>query len=566
MEYTISINPATGKEFAKFPKNNFEEIKEAIRKSRSAQKIWANLKLEERIKSVKKVQKFLIDNYEKFSKTISDDNGKLLIDSFVTEVMPAILAVDYYTHYAKNWLKPKKYKGNNILTFNKKAYKIFCPYGVIGIISPWNYPFSIPFSEVIMALLAGNGVILKTATETQAVGNVLFESFKVANLPEGLFCIVNASGPEVLKAFIEERIDKIFFTGSVETGKIIQAEASKELIPTVLELGGNDPAIILKDCDINKTCWGIIWAGFVNSGQSCGGVQRVIIDESIYDQFKIKLKEKILKLNPPTYPYNETIDNVDIGFMTIKDQKEKVIRQVIDCIEKGAKLFAISSLPQFILKNIEEKDNKTYENLKRILKFETNNILSKEDSFFLINLLLEDNSNFLPAMVLIDINEDMPIYNDEVFGPVIGLIKFKSDDIEEAIKIANNSKLGLTASIWTKNIKLAKEIAPKIEAGVIMINDHLMSHGLAHTPWGGLKYSGIGRTHGEEGFYEMVYPKIIVKDSLKFAKKMLWWHPYSKKLWDGLTGALNFLYNKSLKRKIKGIFDLIKLFSKIFED
>jgi len=136
--------------------------------------------------------------------------------------------------------------------------------------------------------------------------------------------------------------------------------------------------------------------------------------------------KKNFKLNPPTYPYNETIDNVDIGFMTIKDQKEKVIRQVIDCIEKGAKLFAISSLPQFILKNIEEKDNKTYENLKRILKFETNNILSKEDSFFLINLLLEDNSNFLPAMVLIDINEDMPIYNDEVFGPVIGLIKFKS--------------------------------------------------------------------------------------------------------------------------------------------
>lgn len=555
MDQTISINPATGNEIARFPRNSKEDVIDAIKKCKAAAKLWSETPIKERIKSIKNVQKYLSKNYYELSKAISMDNGKVLVDSFVAEILPATLSISYYTKFVKKWLKPKKLKGNNILTFNKKAYTIYKPYGVIGIISPWNYPFSIPFSEIIMALLAGNGVILKTATETQYVGHIIYKVFESAKLPDGLFAYINASGPDTLDGFIDGGIDKIFFTGSVETGIKIQERASNKLIPTVLELGGNDPAIVLDDCDLDKAVWGIIWAGYANSGQSCGGVQRVIVDRIILDQFCEKIKEKVSSLRPANPPYNEDLDNSDIGFMTSKNQKITVINQIIESIEKGAILYAISPIPKELIDKIfDEKEKSDY-----LLKLRS----SSEEAIKFLNKLLKIDNNFLPAMVLTNIKEDMPIFNEEIFGPVVGIIPF--ENIEDAINIANNSKMGLTASVWTKDTKKAESIAKKIESGVVMINDHLMSHGLAHTPWGGVKYSGLGRTHGEDGFYEMLAKKVIIKDILFFSRKQLWWHPYSKKIWDGLVGAIKFLYYNSIKEKIKGVKSLIQLLGRFFE-
>ncbi len=556
MDQTISINPATGKEIARYNRISKEEVINLIKKSKAATNLWSNTSVKERIIAVKKICKYLMDNYENIAKTISDDNGKLLIDSFVTEVFPAIMATKYYTKYVKKWLKPKKLKGNNILTLNKSAYITYKPYGVVGIISPWNYPFAIPFSEIILALLAGNGVILKTATETQHVGHILAKVFESANLPDGLFAYINASGPDTLAGFIEGGIDKIFFTGSVETGIKIQQEAAKKLIPTVLELGGNDAAIVLKDCDIEKAVCGIIWAGFVNSGQSCGGIQRIIVEREIYDQFCEKLKEKILELKPPKMPYNEKIEEVDLGFMTSRNQKDTVIKQVLDSIDKGAILYSCSAIPDYIANEIfNEEEKKDY-----LIKVRA----SIEESKKFLNKLLNHNSNFLPAMLLTQIDENMPIFKEEVFGPVVAVMSFC--DIEEAINIANNSNMGLTGSIWTQNLKLGKKIAEKIEAGVVTINDHLMTHGLANTPWGGIKFSGIGRTHGEDGFYELVVKKVVVIDTFLFIKKQLWWHPYSIKIWDGMVGAMNFLFGKSLRIKFNGLKKLLNLIKRFFED
>lgn len=555
MDFTISTNPANGKEIARFKRNNKEDVINAIKKSKAAAKFWALSPIKERIKCMKNVQRYLLANYDTIAKGISDDNGKLLIDSFVAEVLPAIMAISYYTKYVKKWLKPKKLKGNNILTFNKKAYEIYRPYGVIGIISPWNYPFSIPFSEVVMALLAGNGVILKVATETQYVGSLLYKAFEAAKLPDGLFAYVNASGPDTLDGFLEGGVDKIFFTGSVEVGLKIQKEAAKKLIPTVLELGGNDAAIVLKDCDIDKAVWGIIWAGYTNSGQSCGGVQRVLVEKDIYNNFCESLKEKVCSLRPPKFPYNETIGDSDIGFMTSKTQKETVLNQVLECLEKGATLYAISALPAELEKEIfNEQEVKDY-----LIRVKSSN--SEAKAF--LKKLLKSDSNFIPAIVLTEIDETMPVFCEEIFGPVIGVMPF--DNIEQAIELANNSMMGLTSSIWTQNIKEGKKLAKQIDVGVVMINDHLMSHGLAHTPWGGVKYSGLGRTHGEDGFYEMLTKKVVISDSLTFAKKQLWWHPYSKIIWDGLVGAMKFLYYRSLKEKFNGLKNLFKLLKRFME-
>lgn len=555
MNEVISINPANKKEIARYPRNSKEDVVNSIKKCKAAAKLWRATSIKERIKAIKNVQKYLLQNYYEIAKAISDDNGKLLIDSFVAEVFPAIMAINYYTKYAKKWLKPKALKGNSILTFNKKSYEIYYPYGVIGIISPWNYPFSIPFSEVVMALLAGNGVVLKLATETQHVGHILYRAFESAKLPDGLFAYLNSNGPDTLDGFLEGSVDKIFFTGSVETGLKIQQEAAKKLIPTVLELGGNDAAIVLKDCDINKTIWGIIWAGYTNSGQSCGGVQRILVDKYIYNQFCEKMKDKITDLRPPKKNYNEIIGEDDLGFITSSSQKEMVLKQVIKSIEMGAILYAISRLPEDLEKQIlSEEERKDY-----VIKVRS----STSEALKFLNKLLDSESNFLPAIVLTEIKEEMPVFNEEIFGPVTGIIPFES--IEDAINIANDSKLGLTGSIWTSNIKEGLKLAAHIDAGVIMINDHLMSHGLAHTPWGGVKLSGLGKTHGEEGFYEMLMKKVIISDSLYFAKKQLWWHPYNKIIWDGLVGAMEFLFYKSIKEKINGLINFIKLLKRFFE-
>ncbi|MDP3581792.1 MAG: aldehyde dehydrogenase family protein, partial [Ignavibacteria bacterium] len=254
-----------------------------------------------------------------------------------------------------------------------------------------------------------------------------------------------------------------------------------------------------------------------NAGQSCGGVERIYVHEKVYDKFMNVLKEKVENLR-----VNNGFDfNSDMGCMTTQKQVETVNLHVKDALDHGAKIYVQSKIPT-----------------------ETN------------------SKNYLPAMVLTDVNHEMLLMKDETFGPVVGVMKFS--DYKEAVRLANDSYLGLTASVWSKSNSRAENIAKRIKAGAITINDHLMSHGLAETPWGGFKQSGIGRTHGKLGFDEMTQPMVIVKDILPFVKKNLWWHPFSKKLFFGLKGLLDFLYNKSIGKKANGILNLLKIVPRIF--
>lgn len=518
-QYTISRNPYTGEELGKFSINTKEEVFDIIKKAKIAQRKWNSIPLLQRVSKIKKIIKYIIENVDAISEEISLENGKVKIDALATEVLPVTLAIDYYCKNAKKFLKEEKIKNSNILLFNKKSKIIKTPYGVIGIISPWNYPFSIPFSEIIKALLAGNSVILKTASQSQLVGNRIKKCIEFAELPENVFNYVNVPGKYVGDYFIDGGVDKIFFTGSVQVGKYLMEKASKKLIPLSLELGGNDPMIVLKDADIDRAAWGEIWAGFQNSGQSCGGIERIYVQKEVYNKFLEKTKNYLEKLKiGPDIDYDS-----DIGGLTSLQQYNIVKEHVNDAISKGAKIF--------YQKNIDER-NKNYKNI-------------------------------YPPTIVINVNHQMKLMKDETFGPVVGVMTF--DSLEEAIKLANDSYLGLTASIWTKNRKLALKLAKNIEAGVITINDHLMSHGLAETPWGGVKMSGIGKTHGRLGFEEMVQHKVVVDDLLYFTKKNLWWHPFNKNIYNGLKSAMFALYGNGIFVKIKNWFNVIKVFLRIFK-
>jgi len=512
------LNPATGEKLGSSILNNGNELNEMICNARKAQEEWEKTTIGQRIHLVLKIRDYLVKNADMLSETISRDNGKTRIDALATEILPAVMAISFYCKNAKKFLRDQKIGGGNIFLINKRSKIVRIPYGVVGIISPWNYPFSIPFSEVIMGLLAGNAVILKTATETQMVGSALKAAVDSAGLPKDLFNFVNLPGKITGDAFLNSGIDKIFFTGSVAVGKYLMEKAAKTLTPLCLELGGNDAMIVCEDADSYRAASGALWAGFQNAGQSCGGVERIYVHEKIYDEFMSILKEKIESLR---VGYDEDF-NIDMGCMTTKKQIDIVKNHIDDAIAKGAKVFA----------------------------------QSKMDSS-------KQNNNFIPALVLTNVNHSMAVMQDETFGPVVGVMKF--NDYYEAIKLANDSYLGLTGSVWTNNNKRGNLIARRIKAGAVTINDHLMSHGLAETPWGGFKQSGIGRTHGKTGFDEMTNQMVIVNDILPFVKKNLWWHPYSENLYNGLKGLILCLYSHNLTDKIKGTFNLLKIVPRIFK-
>jgi succinate-semialdehyde dehydrogenase/glutarate-semialdehyde dehydrogenase len=293
------------------------------------------------------------------------------------------------------------------------------------------------------------------------------------------------------------------------------ALAAPSLIPVVLELGGNDAAYVRADANLERAANGILWSGFSNAGQSCGGAQRILVHESVYAPFVELLSQRIRKLR--VGPGDDW--NSDMGAMTSAKQKKAVQDQVATCVAAGAQIAAQSAAPAV--------------------------------------------GNFLPAVVLTGVTATMPVMREEIFGPVVAVVSVKSD--EQAIELANATPMGLTSSVWSRDHHTAREIAARIRAGAVMINDHLMSHGLAETPWGGFGDSGIGRTHGEAGLAEMVRLQVVVDDLLPFASKNIWWHPYSQKVYNGLRGLIHLLYGPGLGRRLAAIPKALGVFLRYWE-
>jgi succinate-semialdehyde dehydrogenase/glutarate-semialdehyde dehydrogenase len=512
---TVSYNPATGKSIGKFGLHTINDLQDMIVASRKAQSEWKQVPLRERSSKILKIKNYLVENIDLLVQTISEDNGKVRFDALSTEILPAVMATQYYAKKAPKFLKPKRIRPSSLILANKRSFVRYEPFGVVGVISPWNYPFAIPYSEVIMALIAGNGVVLKTATETQLVGTALRDAILSADLPDGLFQYINIPGRIAGEAFLKYGIDKLFFTGSVPVGKSLMKIAADTLTPVSLELGGNDAMLVCEDADIDRAVNGAVWAGLSNAGQSCGGVERIYVHQKIYDNFMNALKVKIesLKVGAP----NDF--STDVGVMTTEKQVQTVKLHLDDALKNGAVLFA---------------ESKTTDNSKNI---------------------------FTPK-ILTNVNHNMLMMKEETFGPLLGVMKV--DNMDEAIKLANDSNLGLTGSVWSKNHKKAVELGKRIKAGVITINDHLMSHGLAETSWGGFKESGLGRTHGEMGLMEMVEPQTIVNDILPGVKKNIWWHPYSKELYNGLKSILYLFYGNNAKMRLKNLFGPLKIIGRIF--
>lgn len=474
----ISIDPSTGEEIGRAPLLNEAEVVAAVERARAAQPAWSKLSYSERARFILRARELVLDQLEDIAKLISRETGKPVSEAISMEIVPTLDLMHYFAHHTHRLLKRSKIGLGQYNFMARSSYIVYKPLGVVGIISPWNFPWATPLDEVVMALMAGNAVVVKPSELTPLTALKIADIFKQAQLPTGLLEIVTGDG-STGAALVDAGVNKIMFTGSVKTGKRVAEAAAKHLTPVVLELGGKDPMIVFEDADLENAARAAIWGAFCNSGQACASIERCYVQESVAEKFTDLVVQEARRLKQDT----ALTDAIDVGAMTNEQQLEIVEDHVNDAVERGAHVRAGG------------------------------------------HRLEKDGGWFHQPTVMTNVNHSMKLMRDETFGPVLPIMTFKSDD--EAVRLANDSSYGLTASVFTRDIARGRGIAEALDAGTVMINEVVYTHAVAQTPWGGVKQSGYGRTHGRLGLLELVSAQHIHANALPVLSDV-WWFPYSR--------------------------------------
>lgn len=512
----LSLNPATLEPLGEASLATDENCQEAVQAAKNAFPLWRETPWDKKRQIFKNAKKILLRNSMEIATLITEEHGSPLPESLSMEIWSATEALDYYAHCTDKNLRPQRMRSRVPLFLHKSSAFHFAPLGPTLIISPWNFPFLLPILDVISAISAGNTVILRPSTSTPLTASKIADIFMEAGIPNGVLNIVNCKVSQAEKLITHPDIQNILFTGSVSTGKRIMELASQNLTNVVLELGGKDPMIVLKDADMERAVLGAVWAGFMNCGQSCGAVERLYVDNAIAEEFTESVVEHTQKLRvgDPMKP------GIDIGPMTTEFQLSVVKDHIADAESRGARLLCggtpFDSLPGY----------------------------------------------YIRPTVLTGVNHSMKIMTEETFGPVLPVMTF--GDLEEAIALANDSSLGLTASIWTRDKKIAKKMADRLESGTVTVNDHMSSFAEPGAIWGGVKQSGIGRSHGNFGQLDLMNIKYICHD-FKKKRTLAWWFPYDAPMASFMSNSLAFFHGDRFGTKLKALFSLTPHMSRILD-
>ncbi len=505
----VTTNPATGEVLAELPISSADDIRAAVLRAKDAQLAWQATPVRERIAVLRRFQHRLAEQRDQVASLICREAGKPAVEALMTEVLVVLDATAFCIRTAPSFLSERSLPHGNPAMKTKRGKLLREPYGVIGIISPWNYPFSIASTETIAALVTGNAVVLKPSELTPLVALELRKLLLAAGLHPDLMQVVIGEGPAGA-ALIDSPIDKLIFTGSVSTGRRVGEAAARKLLPVVLELGGKDPMLVLEDADLNIASSGALWGAFMNAGQTCLSVERCYVHRSLYNDFLETCRSKMAKLRIG----NGANSDVEVGPMIHERQLRIVEEQVRDAVDRGARLLAGG---------------------KR---------------------LSELGPNFYAPTLLADVTGDMKVMREETFGPVLPVAPFDTE--EEAVQLANTGDFGLAASVWTRDSRRGEALASRIKAGTVMVNDAISCFGIAEAPHGGFKLSGVGRTHGEMGLAEMVQLKYVDVDRLPGMPK-LWWYGYSQELGRQMGGFMDLMFAGKLGTKLRGALKSIGL-------
>jgi succinate-semialdehyde dehydrogenase/glutarate-semialdehyde dehydrogenase len=487
-----SINPATGVPLGEVPDQTPAEIRAAVDAARAAQRAWGAVPLEERCKLVVRFAEVVMARAEEVVDLLVRESGKTRLEALGMEVIVVADLARYFAKHAPAMLAPEPVPLH--LMKHRASYLHFVPRGVVGVIAPWNFPFAIPVGEALLALIAGNGVVLKPSEVTPLVALKARELFVAAGLPSELFQVITGRGAAGA-ALIDGGIDYCVFTGSVATGKRVAAACGERLIPCTLELGGKAPAVVCADADLERTAQAITWGGFANSGQVCASVERVYAVDGIHDALVERIVERTRELRQGDPSGG---GEVDVGAMAWDNQVAIVERLVEDALAAGAKL-------------------------------EIGGHRGAGPGMF-----------FQPT-VLTGCRNEMDIMRKEIFGPVIPIMRVADED--QAVALANDSQLGLLAYVFTRDRERGKRLAERIAAGTVMVNDVLSSFACPETPWGGVKQSGIGRTHSVLGLRDLCETRHVNYDRLSVPKE-LWWYPYKQATFRAVLRGAKLLFGK----------------------
>lgn len=500
MTSLTSINPATLEPVGEIACTAVKSIPTIIASARTAGADWLAMPFCERARILLRVREMLLHERDTIAALITAETGKPLVESFTAEIFPSADLLHFFATHAEKFLRNESLPLELFHFLGRRSRVTYQPLGVIGIIAPWNFPLAIPLGSISAALLCGNSVLFKSSELTPLVGEKLCEIFHTAGVPRDALIHLVGDGA-VGAALCAANVEKIYFTGSVATGQRVMTTCAQTPKPCVLELGGNDAMIVCADANLDIAARGAVWGAFTNAGQCCASVERVFVDAKIADAFlaRVVALTKNLRIGLGTDP------NVDVGPLITAAQRAIVETHVADAITHGAVLHCggarASHLPGY----------------------------------------------FYQPTVLSNVTPQMRIMREETFGPALPIMQVAS--IDEAIALTNDSPFGLTASIWSRDLHVARKHASRLDVGTVMINECLYTHALPATPWGGCKQSGFGRTHGHFGLHEFVRP-LHIHTNRTMHKSSAWWFPYSP--------ALLTLFRRASEHCTRGIFAALR--------
>jgi len=487
-------NPATLEPVGEIEVDTAADVGAAIERARKAQPDWAELGFEARGRYLRRAVDVLIEKQDEFVDVIVSETGKPRVEALAAEIVTSCDALQFYAKRAKRILADRNVPLHLLKT--KKLKISYRPLGVVGIITPWNFPFVLSLNPAAQALMAGNAVVLKPSEVTPFSGKLLETLFREVGLPEGVFNLVLGDG-ETGAALVEGGVDKISFTGSVRTGRKVAEACGRNLVPFTLELGGKDPMIVCADADLDRAARGAVWGAFANAGQVCTSTERVYVVDEVAEEFTRRVLEHTAALRQGHE------GEFDVGAVIWPQQLEVIEAHMEDARAKGAVVRAGGR---------RNPDLAGY---------------------------------FYEPTVLTDVSHEMAIMREETFGPVLPVMRVP--DEETALRLANDSRYGLNANVWTRNKRRGTELAKAIESGCAVVNDTMVTYGVTEAPFGGAKDSGIGKVNGEIGLkgYCRVQSILIHRFG---GKSELLWFPYTTGKLKMLGRMLRFIWGSSLGR------------------
>lgn len=499
-----SRDPGTGESLGEAPLSGPTEVLEAVSRAARALPAWKDLGYAGRAKALIRLRDALRDDHRALAELLSRENGKSLPDA-MTEVLSACEFLSYYAKHAGRFLEDQPVPIPNPVLRNAKTYLTFQPKGVVGVISPWNYPLLLSMASISGALAAGNTVVHKPSEWTPIVSMHLARLAEVA-LPPGVYELLTGDG-STGAALLEAPIQHVCFTGSVSTGIRVAERCASKLITCTLELGGKDPALVLPDADLDFTAQGVVWTAFSNAGQACASIERLYVPRNLEAALteRIVARVEALKLGHGLEP------GVEVGPIISDAQLAKIEAQVADAVAKGARILTGG---------------------KR----------------------LPGKGRFYAPTVLSGVTPEMRVMQEETFGPLLPILPV--DSVEEMVGLANASPFGLSATVWGRDLEEAERVARRIEAGTVWVNTALDTYGAPQTPRGGFKQGGIGKVGGAIGLMELVEAKLI--DVNRSGRKRPYWYPAAATLPKFLEGSLLALHGRGLAERARGALELLR--------